>query len=67
MSVILPTEICNLAAQNRFHVSFDALEYTVNVDAVGVLRVLEAILHQPSGEGLDDVEEKVYTHTFKQD
>lgn len=38
-----PDEIYNLAAQSHVHVSFDVPEYTANADAVGVLRLLEAI------------------------
>src|SRR5713226_5717329 len=38
-----PTEIYNLAAQSRVHVSFETPEYTANADAIGTLRVLEAI------------------------
>lgn len=38
-----PTEIYNLAAQSHVHVSFETPEYTANADAVGVLRILEAI------------------------
>jgi GDPmannose 4,6-dehydratase len=38
-----PTEIYNLAAQSHVHVSFEIPEYTANADAVGVLRLLEAI------------------------
>ena len=40
---VQPTEIYNLAAQSHVQVSFDAPEYTAEVDAVGVLRVLEAV------------------------
>ena len=40
---VMPTEIYNLAAQSHVQVSFDAPEYTANADAVGVLRVLEAV------------------------
>ena len=40
---IKPTEIYNLAAQSHVQVSFDAPEYTANVDAVGVLRIVEAV------------------------
>ncbi len=40
---VRPTEIYNLAAQSHVQVSFDSPEYTVNVDAVGVLRILEAV------------------------
>jgi len=38
-----PSEIYNLAAQSHVHVSFDAPEYTANSDALGTLRLLEAI------------------------
>ena len=38
-----PDEIYNLAAQSHVQVSFETPEYTANADAVGVLRVLEAI------------------------
>jgi len=38
-----PTEIYNLAAQSHVHVSFETPEYTANADAIGVLRLLEAI------------------------
>lgn len=38
-----PTEIYNLAAQSHVGVSFETPEYTANADAVGALRVLEAI------------------------
>ena len=40
---VRPDEIYNLAAQSHVQVSFDSPEYTANVDAVGVLRVLEAV------------------------
>ena len=40
---IRPTEIYNLAAQSHVAVSFESPEYTANADAVGVLRLLEAI------------------------
>lgn len=38
-----PVEIYNLAAQSHVHVSFETPEYTANADAIGVLRLLEAI------------------------
>jgi GDPmannose 4,6-dehydratase len=38
-----PTEIYNLAAQSHVMVSFDSAEYTANADAVGTLRLLEAV------------------------
>ena len=40
---VQPTEIYNLAAQSHVQVSFDAPEFTADVDAVGVLRILEAV------------------------
>ena len=40
---IQPDEIYNLAAQSHVHVSFDSPEYTADVDALGTLRLLEAI------------------------
>ena len=38
-----PNEIYNLAAQSHVAVSFEMPEYTANADALGVLRILEAI------------------------
>lgn len=43
VNVVRPYEIYNLAAQSHVQVSFDAAEYTGDVDALGVLRILEAI------------------------
>ena len=43
VSKVRPTEIYNLAAQSHVQVSFDSPEFTANVDATGVLRVLEAV------------------------
>ncbi|XP_060520353.1 GDP-mannose 4,6 dehydratase [Cylas formicarius] len=40
---VKPTEIYNLAAQSHVKVSFDLSEYTAEVDAVGTLRLLDAI------------------------
>ena len=40
---IRPDEVYNLAAQSHVQVSFDVPEYCGNVDAIGVLRILEAI------------------------
>ena len=38
-----PNEVYNLAAQSHVAVSFEMPEYTANSDALGVLRILEAI------------------------
>jgi len=43
MHQVRPTEIYNLAAQSHVGVSFESPEYTANADAIGVLRLLEAI------------------------
>ncbi|HZK62207.1 MAG TPA: GDP-mannose 4,6-dehydratase, partial [Anaerovoracaceae bacterium] len=40
---VKPDELYNLAAQSHVQVSFDTPEYTANSDAVGTLRLLEAI------------------------
>lgn len=40
---VAPDEIYNLAAQSHVQVSFDTPEYTANADAIGTLRMLEAI------------------------
>ena len=40
---IKPDEIYNLAAQSHVQVSFESPEYTANADALGALRILEAI------------------------
>jgi len=43
ISGIKPNEIYNLAAQSHVAVSFEVPEYTANADALGTLRILEAI------------------------
>lgn len=43
IQTVQPTEIYNLAAQSHVHVSFETPEYTANADAIGTLRILEAI------------------------
>ena len=43
LNIIQPDEVYNLAAQSHVQVSFDAPEYTGDVDALGVLRLLEAV------------------------
>ncbi len=49
---IQPTEIYNLAAQSHVQVSFETPEYTANADAVGTLRLLEAIRILKLGESV---------------
>lgn len=43
VSIVKPDEIYNLAAQSHVQVSFEVPEYTANSNAVGALRVLEAV------------------------
>ncbi len=43
ISSVRPDEVYNLAAQSHVQVSFDVPEFTADVDATGVLRVLEAV------------------------
>ena len=43
IGTVQPDEIYNLAAQSHVQVSFDVPEYTGDVDAIGVLRILEAV------------------------
>ncbi len=43
ISTVKPTEIYNLAAQSHVKVSFDVPEYTAEADAIGVLRLFEAV------------------------
>lgn len=43
IQAVQPDEIYNLAAQSHVQVSFDTPEYTANADALGTLRILEAI------------------------
>lgn len=43
LNQVQPDEIYNLAAQSHVHVSFESPEYTANSDALGTLRLLEAI------------------------
>ena len=43
MSKVMPDEVYNLAAQSHVQVSFETPEYTANADALGTLRLLEAI------------------------
>jgi GDPmannose 4,6-dehydratase len=43
LSVVRPSEIYNLGAQSHVRVSFDCPEYTADIDAMGTLRLLEAV------------------------
>lgn len=43
ISTVHPDEIYNLAAQSHVQVSFEVPEFTADVDAIGVLRILEAV------------------------
>lgn len=43
VGAVRPAEVYNLAAQSHVQVSFDSPEFTADVDATGVLRVLEAV------------------------
>jgi GDPmannose 4,6-dehydratase len=43
VQAVQPTEIYNLAAQSHVQVSFETPEYTANADALGALRLLEAV------------------------
>lgn len=45
IQMIFPDEVYNLAAQSHVAVSFELPEYTANADAIGALRILEAIRH----------------------
>jgi GDPmannose 4,6-dehydratase len=46
LSTIQPDEIYNLGAQSHVKVSFDVPEYTAQVDALGTLRLLDAMINQ---------------------
>ncbi|MBT1160443.1 GDP-mannose 4,6-dehydratase [Bifidobacterium sp. SO1] len=43
IGIVQPDEIYNLAAQSHVQVSFDVPEYSGDIDAIGVLRILEAV------------------------
>eukprot|EP00966_Prymnesium_polylepis_P321925 7378205-Prymnesium_polylepis.3 len=45
VSQVRPHEIYNLAAQSHVKTSFETSEYTVDIDGVGTLRLLNAILN----------------------
>ena len=61
---VQPDEIYNLAAQSHVKVSFDVPEYTAEADAVGTLRMLEAV--RISGAGKEDQDlSGIYFRTFR--
>jgi GDPmannose 4,6-dehydratase len=51
MQEIRPTEVYNLAAQSHVRVSFDQPVYTTDVDATGVLKLLEAVRNHQEASG----------------
>lgn len=59
LNKVKPDEVYNLAAQSHVQVSFDSPEFTADVDATGVLRILEGIRqcgpgrHMPVLSGFD--------------
>ena len=64
---VQPDEIYNLAAQSHVKVSFDVPEYTAEADAVGTLRILEAVrrpYHRWSGKENQDLS-GIYFGTFR--
>ena len=54
---IKPNEIYNLAAQSHVQVSFESPEYTANADALGALRILEAIRFNKLEKGLSFIKQ----------
>jgi GDPmannose 4,6-dehydratase len=52
MDDVRPTEVYNLGAQSHVQVSFETPEYTANADALGTLRLLEAIRILKLGAGV---------------
>lgn len=48
MQAVRPDEVYNLAAQSHVWVSFETPEYTANADALGALRILDAIKSMPA-------------------
>ncbi|MFM1935491.1 MAG: GDP-mannose 4,6-dehydratase [Planctomycetota bacterium] len=51
MRMVNPTEVYNLAAQSHVRVSFDMPVYTADTDAVGALKILEAVRVQQEATG----------------
>ena len=61
---VQPDEIYNLAAQSHVKVSFDVPEYTAEADAVGTLRMLEAVRILGAGKENQDLS-GIYFGTFR--
>lgn len=61
---VQPDEIYNLAAQSHVKVSFDVPEYTAEADAVGTLRMLEAVPYIGAGKENQDLS-GIYFGTFR--
>ena len=62
---INPDELYNLGAQSHVKVSFDVPEYTAEVDALGVLRFLDAIMDFGGRYGFMMPQQVKYTVKFK--
>lgn len=60
---IKPDEIYNLGAQSHVKVSFELPEYTANVDAMGTLRILEAI--RSAGMNLNQTSVHLFSSFYK--
>src|SRR5215218_1998361 len=50
---VMPDEVYNLGAQSHVKVSFEQPEYTGNVDALGTLRLLEAVWDMQQASGIE--------------
>ena len=59
MQKIEPDEIYNLAAQSHVYVSFETPEYTANADAIGPLRLLDAIRILGMEKKLDSIKRRL--------
>ena len=62
---IKPHEIYNLAAQSHVAVSFEVPEYTANADAIGVLRILEAIKFHGLEKKTNKADVYIHIHPLK--
>ena len=64
ISKILPDEVYNLASQSHVRVSFDVPEYTVDVTALGVMRLLEVIrsVQENTGKKIKFYQANFFSH-----